>query len=83
VNKLIKIGVKEVDEDMIFENLYLSSEPDLIIRTSEQRISNFLMWQGAYSEIIFLPDVLWPEFSKQDLIGCIEEFKRRKRRFGE
>jgi len=82
VNKLIKQGVKEVDEDMIFKNLYLQSEPDLIIRTSEQRISNFLMWQSAYSEIIFLPDKLWPEFTKQDLIDCVEEFKRRKRRYG-
>ena len=82
VNKLIKQGVKEVDEGMIFKNLYLSSEPDLIIRTSEQRISNFLMWQSAYSEIMFLPDKLWPEFTKQDLVDCVEEFKRRKRRFG-
>lgn len=82
VNKLIKQGVKEVDENMIFDNLYLSSEPNLIIRTSEQRLSNFLMWQGAYSEIIFLPDKLWPEFTKQDLVACVEEFKRRKRRFG-
>lgn len=83
VNRLISQGVKEVDEDAIFNNLYLQSEPDLIIRTSEQRISNFLMWQSAYSEIIFLPDKLWPEFTKQDLINCVEEFKKRKRRFGE
>ncbi|MBU4501617.1 MAG: di-trans,poly-cis-decaprenylcistransferase [Nanoarchaeota archaeon] len=83
VNKLIKQGVKEIDEQMIFDNLYLKSEPDLIIRTSEQRLSNFLMWQGAYSEIIFLPNLLWPEFSKQDLADCVEEFKRRKRRYGE
>lgn len=82
VNRLIKQGVKEVDEEMISKNLYLSSEPDLIIRTSEQRLSNFLMWQSAYSEIIFLPDKLWPEFSKQDLIACVEEFRRRARRFG-
>ena len=82
VNKLIKQGVKEVDETMIFENLYLPSEPDLIVRTSEQRLSNFLMWQGAYSEIMFLPDKLWPEFTKQDLVDCVEEFKSRKRRYG-
>jgi undecaprenyl diphosphate synthase len=82
VNRLIEKGVKKVDEDMILKNLYLQSEPDLIIRTSEQRISNFLMWQSAYSELIFLPDKLWPEFTKQDLIDCVEEFKKRQRRFG-
>ncbi len=82
VNRLIEKGVKKVDEEMIFKNLYLQSEPDLVIRTSEQRISNFLMWQSAYSEIIFLPDKLWPEFAKQDLVDCIEEFKRRERRYG-
>lgn len=82
VNKLMKQGVEGVDEGLIFKNLYLQSEPDLIIRTSEQRLSNFLVWQGAYSEVIFLPEVLWPEFSRQDLVNCVEEFKRRKRRFG-
>jgi undecaprenyl diphosphate synthase len=82
VNKLIKQNVQEVDEETIFKNLYLQSEPDLIIRTSEQRLSNFLTWQGAYSEIIFLPDKFWPEFTKQDLINCADEFNRRQRRFG-
>jgi len=82
VNRLIEKGVKKIDEEMIFQNLYLQSEPDLIIRTSEQRLSNFLMWQSAYSEIIFLPDKLWPEFTKEDLVACIEEFERRTRRFG-
>ena len=81
VNKLIK-NKKEITEQNITNNLYLSSEPELIIRTSEQRLSNFLMWQGAYSEIIFLPNKLWPEFTKQDLIDCVEEFNSRQRRFG-
>ena len=82
VNKIIKSGVKEVDEKIIADNLYLKSEPDLIIRTSEQRLSNFLLWQGAYSEILFLPEKLWPEFSKKDLVDCVDEFKHRKRNFG-
>lgn len=57
-------------------------DPDLIIRTSgEKRISNFLLWQGAYSELVFT-DVLWPDFNKEELLNCIEEFNGRHRRFG-
>jgi len=57
-------------------------EPDLVIRTSgEKRISNFLMWQTAYSEFVFT-DVLWPDFSKQDLQDAISDFQNRERRFG-
>ncbi len=57
-------------------------DPDLIIRTSgEQRISNYLLWQGAYSELVFR-DELWPDFSRQALIESLEEFARRRRRFG-
>ncbi len=82
VNRLISQGAKKIDEEAISENLYLQSEPDLVIRTSEQRLSNFLMWQSAYSEIIFLPDKLWPEFTKQDLTACVDEFNSRQRRFG-
>lgn len=82
VNKIIKNDIKEVNEETIKENLYLQSEPDLIIRTSEQRLSNFLMWQSAYSEIIFLPDKLWPEFTKRDLKRCVDEFYTRERRHG-
>lgn len=81
-NSLIKKGVKKIDEETLSKNLSLQSEPDLIIRTSEQRLSNFLLWQCAYSEIIFLPDKLWPEFTKQDLVNCIEDFNSRQRRFG-
>ncbi|MEQ8177345.1 MAG: isoprenyl transferase [Amphiplicatus sp.] len=59
-----------------------SPEPDLVIRTSgEKRISNFLLWQAAYAEYVFL-DVLWPDFDKQHLAAAIEEFQRRERRFG-
>ena len=57
-------------------------DPDLLIRTSgELRLSNFLMWQCAYSEIV-ITDVLWPDFNKDVLLKCIEEFNGRKRRFG-
>ena len=57
-------------------------DPDLIIRTSgEQRLSNFLMWQAAYSELVFVP-IHWPDFDKVALEGAIAEFARRERRFG-
>jgi undecaprenyl diphosphate synthase len=57
-------------------------DPDLIIRTSgEQRLSNFLMWQAAYSELVFLP-IFWPEFDRRALEDAILEFHRRERRFG-
>ncbi|VVB77782.1 Tritrans,polycis-undecaprenyl-diphosphate synthase (GGDP specific) [uncultured archaeon] len=73
---------EEVNEELIKKNLYLQDEPDLIIRTGgEKRTSNFLPWQSAYSEWFFL-DKFWPEFDKNDLVSCIEEFKNRKRNFG-
>lgn len=57
-------------------------DPDLLIRTSgEQRISNFLLWQCAYSEFVF-HDALWPDFSREDYVGCLEEYTNRERRFG-
>lgn len=57
-------------------------DPDLVIRTSgEKRISNFLLWQAAYAEFVFL-DVLWPDFSKLDFIAALEEYARRDRRYG-
>ncbi|MBN1156692.1 di-trans,poly-cis-decaprenylcistransferase [Candidatus Woesearchaeota archaeon] len=77
-----KIKIKDIDEETMRENLYLSSYPDIIIRTGgEKRISNFLIYQGAYSEWFFL-DKLWPEFTKNDLRKCIVEFEKRERRFG-
>jgi tritrans,polycis-undecaprenyl-diphosphate synthase [geranylgeranyl-diphosphate specific] len=80
-NKLAKAG-KEINEENLMKHLWIKSEPDLIIRTGgEKRTSNFLMWQSAYSEWIFL-DKMWPEFTKEDLITCINEFKKRERRFG-
>jgi undecaprenyl diphosphate synthase len=57
-------------------------DPDLLIRTSgELRVSNFLLWQIAYTEI-YVVDVLWPDFRKQDLYKAIAEYQKRKRRFG-
>jgi undecaprenyl diphosphate synthase len=57
-------------------------DPDLVIRTSgEKRVSNFLLWQSAYAELVFL-DRLWPDFTRDDLAGAIEEFHRRDRRYG-
>jgi undecaprenyl diphosphate synthase len=57
-------------------------DPDLVIRTSgEQRISNFLTWQTAYSEFVFIPD-FWPDFDHATLTAAIDEYRRRDRRFG-
>ena len=81
VNKLISEG-KEIDEEAITKELYLPDFPDLLIRTGgEKRISNFLLWQSAYTELYF-SDRLWPEFSKEDFIAALEDFKARERRFG-
>jgi len=57
-------------------------DPDLVIRTSgEQRISNFLLWQSAYAELVFV-DTLWPDFGRDDLVAAVEDFHRRERRYG-
>jgi len=81
-NGLIKAG--EITEELFSEGLYTAGvpDPDLLIRTSgECRISNFLLWQLAYTEI-HITDVLWPDFSRKDLIDAIENYHRRERRFG-
>ena len=73
-----------IDEQSVADHLYLPDMPDpeLIIRTSgEQRTSNFLLWQSAYSELVFTP-VLWPDFDRAALIDCVAEYQRRHRRFG-
>ncbi|MCD6381374.1 MAG: di-trans,poly-cis-decaprenylcistransferase [Candidatus Aenigmarchaeota archaeon] len=81
-NKMIKIGIKKIDQNLVKNFLYLNEEPDLIIRTSgEKRTSGFLPWQSAYSEFVFLKP-LWPELSKRDFLSAIREFQRRQRRFG-
>ena len=73
-----------IDEDMFSASLSTVDlpDPDLVIRTSgEQRISNFLLWQSAYSELVFI-DQLWPDFSEIDLAEAIREFQQRDRRYG-
>ena len=73
-----------VDEALVDSLMYTAGQPpvDLIIRPSgEQRISSFLLWQGAYAEFVFM-DVLWPDFTPGDLDRAIAEFQRRSRRFG-
>ena len=77
-----EISVKEINEELFRKYLYIDSEPDLIIRTGgESRTSNFLAFQGAYSEYIFI-EKMWPEFEKEDFRLCMQEYSERKRRFG-
>ncbi len=84
--RLVEAGVapEEVDENAFSEALYDPDlpEPDLLIRTSgEQRISNFLLWHVAYSELVFV-DRLWPDFDERDLHATLEEYSLRRRRYG-
>ena len=75
---------REITEETIRANLATSDmpDPDVLIRTSgEYRLSNFLLWQAAYSELIFL-DVLWPDFNRSHLFEAVAEYQRRERRFG-
>lgn len=83
----VAAGALEADriDANLFERELLTAgvpDPDLLIRTSgEQRISNFLLWQCAYSELVFV-DTLWPDFGKDDLERAVSEFRRRERRYG-
>lgn len=86
VKGMIKAGVdpETIDEDLFASYLYMPDlpEPDLIIRTSgEYRLSNFLLWQGAYSELYFSPKY-WPDFSEADFDNALEDYAQRERRFG-
>ncbi|PKM70585.1 MAG: di-trans,poly-cis-decaprenylcistransferase, partial [Firmicutes bacterium HGW-Firmicutes-18] len=85
VNKIISEGIyKKVDEKIFEKYLYTIGlpSPDLIIRTSgENRISNFLLWQSAYSEFYTI-ETLWPDFKKKNLMEAISEYQKRNRRFG-
>jgi undecaprenyl diphosphate synthase len=79
-----KLDPEAVDEECIARHLFTADipDPDLLIRTSgEQRISNFLLWQCAYSELVFTK-TLWPDFSERDLEQAIDEFCGRERRYG-
>ncbi len=80
-----KIPVEQIDDRLVGSYLYTSGlpDPDLIIRTSgELRVSNFLIWQGAYSEYYVTP-VYWPDFDKEQLRAALIEYGQRKRRFGQ
>lgn len=86
VRRIISANVSsdKVDEFVFSQYLYTSGipNPDLIIRTGgEIRLSNFLLWQAAYSELYFTP-VLWPDFGQEDIEEALSEYKRRERRFG-
>ncbi len=84
VNELIRAGKTEVTEDDISASVYTaaSGDPDLIVRTaSEYRLSNFLLWQAAYSEFWFT-DTLWPDFGEKDINEAVVAFAGRKRKYG-
>ena len=81
-----ELTVEDIDESTVEKYLYTShmpkQDPDMIIRTSgEERLSGFLLWQSAYSELLFL-DVYWPDFRLIDLLRAVRTFQNRKRRFG-
>lgn len=79
-----KLAPEQITADTLAGNLQTVGipDPDLVIRTSgEQRLSNFLLWQTAYSELVFV-DKLWPDFAAEDLAAAVGEFQRRERRYG-
>ena len=78
------LAAEAIDEAALAAGLFTADmpDPDLVIRTSgEKRISNFLLWQSAYAELVFV-DTLWPDFGRDDLIAAVQDFHRRERRFG-
>lgn len=84
VNAAIKEGCDPITEADISRHLYTADqpEPDLIIRTGgDMRLSNFMIWQSAYSEL-YVTETLWPDFGREDTITAVEAFYKRKRRFG-
>jgi undecaprenyl diphosphate synthase len=79
-----EIETSDIDETMISDNLDTAGipDPDLLIRTSgEQRLSNYLPWQLAYTEFYFT-DVYWPDFNREELIKACEKYNKRERRYG-
>ncbi|MCL7987666.1 isoprenyl transferase [Sphingobacterium sp. lm-10] len=79
-----EINITDINDKLFSESLYTTGlpDPDLMIRTSgEQRISNFMLWQLAYTELAFLP-IMWPEFTREHLYECIYNYQNRERRFG-
>lgn len=84
IQDIVNSGEKNITEELVSKYLYTSNipDPDLLIRTGgEMRISNYLLWQIAYSEFIVIPE-FWPDFDKEKLAECIEEFNSRNRRWG-
>jgi undecaprenyl diphosphate synthase len=84
VNRALASGTRKVDERSFESFLYTDGlpDPDLLIRTSgEQRISNFLLWQTAYSEF-YTTKVFWPDFRKKELCDAVLDYQQRERRFG-
>jgi undecaprenyl diphosphate synthase len=78
------VAIEAISEDMVASHLFTTGipDPDLIIRTSgEQRLSNFLLWQAAYSEFVFL-DCLWPDFDKAEMESALSQYHARDRRYG-
>ena len=79
-----EINIKDISENMISKELYTSKipDPDLLIRTGgENRISNFLLWQSAYTEF-YMTDIHWPDFREKELLDSIIDYQMRQRRFG-
>ena len=86
VKEMVASGIKadKISEKELRKHLYWPDmpDPDLVVRTSgEHRVSNYLLWEIAYSELVF-PDVLWPDFRRSDLYEAVVEFQRRERRYG-
>ena len=80
-----KLKPEDISSEIISDHMYTfgQPDPDLIIRPSgEYRTSNFLLWQSAYSEYVFMDEILWPDFSTEDLERALDEYSRRNRRFG-
>ena len=76
---------EQIDEEMLAGQLYTAGQkdPDFILRPSgEKRLSNFLLWQTAYAEYVFMDEILWPDFKPADLDRALEEYQKRSRRFG-
>jgi undecaprenyl diphosphate synthase len=79
-----QIAAEDIDEDLFSSSLMTAGvpDPDLLIRTSgEMRVSNFLLWQIAYSEL-YVTDVLWPDFRRPQFLAALDDYARRERRFG-
>lgn len=80
-----KLSAEDITAELLSSHMYTANQPDpdLIIRPSgEYRTSNFLLWQSAYSEFVFMDDILWPDFTTENLEEALDEYAKRNRRFG-